>query len=552
MLKGRSLFLGAGISVAMVVLFMCIMGTLEVGALSKAPEQSPSYQLRPDIITFDLPNDAFKTVFLHDRHTDALQKKNKDCSTCHMDDDGRISLKFKRVKEVSPDELTTFYCDNCTKCHADMIAAGEKAGPTNCDEFRKEQPLVKSSRMPFGFDKSLHYRHIKVQKKKCERCHHDYDQEKKQLVYAKNKESTCRYCHQKEVQKPATEKQILMRSAFHMACVDCHLKTLAKNMIAGPITCRGCHDLEEQNKIEKTDKVPRLKRKQPDIVLIKTGEGKKSETTMYRVPFGHKAHERYNDTCRVCHHADLKSCDGCHTLAGAEDGNYVKLKEAMHMLETKKSCMGCHAANLNNKACTGCHAFIDKNRKPDSASCMKCHLAPPKKSTGVLYQSGERRLARMIPEIWQAIFGGARQELNIPKKVIINALENQYEPVELEHLKIINALKKNINDSSLASYFHPSEASLCQGCHHNSPGAVTPPKCGSCHGEPFNEKNLAMPGLKGAYHRQCMGCHDQMGMAKPDKLACASCHLEKKQQVKEVSPDDSAPQTEKKPAKTQG
>lgn len=552
MLKGRSLLLGTGISVAMVILLIFSPGTFEAGALSKAPEQPPSYQLRPDIITFDLPNDTFKTVFLHDRHTDALQKKNKDCSACHLDDNGRMSLKFKRVKDVSPEQLTNIYCDNCTKCHAEMIAEGEKAGPTNCDEFRKERPLIKSSRMPFGFDKSLHYRHIKTQKNKCERCHHQYDQESKQLVYVKNKESTCRYCHQKETQKPATEKQVLMRSAFHMVCVDCHLKTLAKNMSAGPITCRGCHDLEAQNKIDKIDKVPRIKQKQPDIVLIKTGEDKISKSTMYRVPFGHKAHERYNDTCRVCHHANLKSCTDCHTLTGTEDGKYVKLGEAMHMTGTNKSCKGCHEANVNNKACAGCHAFMDKDPGQNSAACMKCHLAPPKKSTGVLYQSGERQLARMIPEIWQAIFGGTRQDMNIPKKVVIKALENQYEPVELEHLKIINYLKKNIKNSSLASYFHMTEASLCQGCHHNSPGAVTPPKCGSCHGKAFNEKNLAMPGLKGAYHRQCMGCHDQMEMAKPDKLECASCHIEKKQQAKEVSPDDSSTPEKNKAEKTQG
>ena len=552
MVKGRSLLIGAGIFVAMVILFICSLGTFEVDALSKAPEQPPSYQLRPDIITFDMPKDTFKTVFLHDKHTDALQKKNKDCSTCHMDENGRISLKFKRIKDVSPEELTEIYCDNCTKCHTEITAAGEKAGPTNCDEFKEEQPLLKSSRMPFGFDKSLHYRHYKAQKNACERCHHEYDQKNKKLVYAKNKESTCRYCHKKEIQEPATEKPIFMRSAFHMACVDCHLKTIAKNMFAGPITCRGCHDLEEQKKIDKLDKVPRIKRKQPDIVLIKTSEKKKPETTMYRVPFGHKAHERYNDTCRACHHADLKSCAGCHTLTGSEKGNYIKLNDAMHTLGTKQSCMGCHETNLSDKACAGCHAFMEKDRKQDSTSCMKCHLAPPKKSTGVLYQSGERRLARMIPEIWQAIFGGVRQDMKIPKKVVIKALENQYEPVEVEHLKIINYLKKNINDSKLASYFHPEETSLCQGCHHNSPGALTPPKCGSCHGKPFNEKNLSMPGLKGAYHRQCMGCHDQMGIEKPDKLECAGCHIEKKQQTKQISPDKSAPQAKNKSIKTQG
>lgn len=551
MLKGRSLLIGASISVAIVILLICGMGAFDVKALSPTNDQTPPYQFRPDIITFDMLKDTFKTVFLHDKHTDALQKKNKDCTICHLDENGRMSLKFMRTKEVGQEELTQIYCDNCTKCHTEMLAAGEKAGPTKCDEFQKEQPLIKSSRMPFGFDKSLHYRHYKAQQKKCKRCHHEYDQQNKKLVYTKQKEGTCRYCHKKKAQEPATEKRIFTRSAFHITCVDCHLKTIAKNLFAGPVTCRGCHDLEEQKKIEKVAKIPRIKRKQPDIVLIKTGDKKGLKAPMYRVPFGHKAHERYNDTCRGCHHADLKSCVSCHTLTGSKEGQYVKLKDAMHMMGTKQSCIGCHEANLQNKACAGCHAFMEKGPKQDSAACMKCHMAPPKKSTGVLYQAGETKLARMMPEIWKAIFGTS-QDLNIPKKVVIKELVDRYEPVEFPHLKIMQALKKNINNNKLATYFHPVEATLCRGCHHNSPAAGNPPKCGSCHGKPFNEKNLFMPGLKGAYHRQCMGCHNAMGIEKPANVDCAGCHVEKKKQEKEVLPDKSASEAGNKPIKTQG
>jgi len=527
MVKGKSLLIGAGILVTIVILLISSMGSFVVEAVSKAPDQTPSYQFRPDIITFDMLKDTFKTVFLHDKHTDALEKKKKDCTICHLDENGRMSLKFMRTKEVSQEELTQIYCDNCTKCHSEIIAAGEKAGPTKCDEFQKERPLIKSSRMPFGFDKSLHYRHYKVQKNKCERCHHEYDPKNKKLFYAKNKEGTCRYCHKKEAQEPASEKRIYMRQAFHLACVDCHLKTMAKNMLAGPVTCRGCHDIKEQKKIEKVDKVPRIKRKQPDIVLIKTGDNKGLETQMYRVPFAHKAHERYNDNCRVCHHADLQSCAGCHTLTGSEKGKYVKLKDAMHMPGTKQSCMGCHEANMQNKACAGCHASMEKDRQQDSAACMKCHMAPPKKSTGVLYQAGERKLARMMPEIWQAIFGTKHDTIDIPKKVIIKEISDRYEPVELEHRKIVYYLQKKINDSKLASYFHPVGTTFCRGCHHNSPASGNPPKCASCHGKPFNEKHLFMPGLKGAYHLQCMGCHNEMGIEKPANVDCKGCHIEK-------------------------
>ena len=146
MVKGKSLLIGTGISVAIVILLIFSLGTFQVEALSKAPDQPRSYQFRPDIITFDMLKDTFKTVFLHDKHTDALEKKKKDCTICHLDENGRMSLKFMRTKEVSQEELTQIYCDNCTKCHSEILAAGEKAGPTKCDEFQKERPLIKSSR----------------------------------------------------------------------------------------------------------------------------------------------------------------------------------------------------------------------------------------------------------------------------------------------------------------------------------------------------------------------------------------------------------------------
>jgi len=534
MANGRSLLIGVGISVAIVIFFICGMGAFEVKALSGAADKAQPYLLRPDVITFDTLEilgklEEPRVVFLHDLHTDALEKKKKDCTVCHLSENGRLSPKFMRLKDISRAEVTKIFCDNCKKCHAELIAAGDKAGPTQCDECHQERPFIKSSRVPSGFDKSLHYRHSLAHQNKCQQCHHEYNPQDKKLIYAKGKEGTCRYCHQQVTQELVAEKRISMRLASHYACIDCHLKNKAKNVEAGPVICRGCHDLGQQKKIKKIAKIPRMKMKQPDIVLIDKGDQKKIKTQMFRVPFSHKAHEKYNDTCRGCHHADLKSCAGCHTLTGVKEGGFVKLKDAMHQPGTQQSCLGCHQVNQQNQNCAGCHAFLEKDRKQESLVCMKCHLAPPKESTGVLYQGGETKLARMMPAIWKATFG-TRPKLDIPKKVVIKELEDRYEPVEFPHRKIFKAMKKKLTDSKLAEYFHPVEATLCQGCHHNSPASGTPPKCGSCHGEPFNAKNLMMPGLKAAYHRQCMGCHNQMGITKPANVDCIACHLEKKQQ----------------------
>ena len=57
MVKGRSLLIGAGISVTIVIVLIFSLGTFQVEALSKAPDQPPSYQFRPDIITFDMLKD---------------------------------------------------------------------------------------------------------------------------------------------------------------------------------------------------------------------------------------------------------------------------------------------------------------------------------------------------------------------------------------------------------------------------------------------------------------------------------------------------------------
>ena len=116
---------------------------------------------------------------------------------------------------------------------------------------------------------------------------------------------------------------------------------------------------------------------------------------------------------------------------------------------------------------------------------------------------------------------------DIPETVAIKTLSNQYEPVKLPHRKIIRTMVAKIKSNQLANYFHHEKGTVCQGCHHNSPAAKTPPKCVSCHSKPFNEKDPFKPGLMAAYHRQCMECHKAMGIAKPVATDCTACHQKK-------------------------
>lgn len=98
----------------------------------------------------------------------------------------------------------------------------------------------------------------------------------------------------------------------------------------------------------------------------------------------------------------------------------------------------------------------------------------------------------------------------------------------MPHRKIVLSLADKIKDSGLASTFHATPEALCAGCHHNAPATVNPPKCGSCHAKPFTETDSAKPGLKAAYHGQCMGCHTEMKLEKPAATNCVACHELKK------------------------
>ena len=61
----------------------------------------------------------------------------------------------------------------------------------------------------------------------------------------------------------------------------------------------------------------------------------------------------------------------------------------------------------------------------------------------------------------------------------------------------------------------------CTHCHHYSPPGKFPP-CGECHSDsPTEPQSLRQPGLKGAYHRQCMGCHREWS----HDTKCVVCHL---------------------------
>ena len=102
-----------------------------------------------------------------------------------------------------------------------------------------------------------------------------------------------------------------------------------------------------------------------------------------------------------------------------------------------------------------------------------------------------------------------------PEECVLYHLVDIYEPTVFSHAN------------------HVEYDEDCEVCHHHSSEVEKFPPCRECHGIAF--KSLDKPGLKGAYHRQCMNCHRQMDSG---PLGCQECH--KKREPIAVSQEDLA------------
>ena len=103
-----------------------------------------------------------------------------------------------------------------------------------------------------------------------------------------------------------------------------------------------------------------------------------------------------------------------------------------------------------------------------------------------------------------------------PAVVILNELEDRYLPVPFDHKG------------------HAQMAQMTRGCvvcHHYTPEGAQHPACRTCHEAEPARADIRKPGLKGAYHRQCMNCHREWS----HESSCGICHQPK------TGPDETAP-----------
>lgn len=553
-MKKKPLYVGS----VLFALAMLLVAGFEAQGVDRPTEPGSE---RSDVIIIDTlrsKGDLEQGVvaYFHDAHTEAMEKAGKDCSACHLKDPERgnaFSWKYMRLSDdLSADKLKEVYHTNCISCHAELADKGQKSGPltVNCGGCHAKGSVTAPKVFEPGMDKSLHYRHIKAEDKPveetCKSCHHQYDQEKKELVYVKGQEGSCRYCHKAtETSTPEVKNIQSLQTAVHESCVSCHLKNITKKE-HGPVKCEGCHNKEKYAQYKKATDVPRLLRGQKDVYLIqpdetdpvyKRADGSKP-ALIGPVAFNHKAHEEYEDTCRVCHHANIESCGSCHTVAGDKKGNFVQLSQAMHDPTSMASCVGCHEQRvLSQPDCAGCHYTIDAYDVFDQNSCSRCHVQQVpevaaescmEQDVDPVVQAENKKLCNEAKA--QALLdarvssNGLYTKDDIPEKVVIKVLEDQYGPSELPHLKIVNSMMEKIKDSKLAGFSHADRLSICGACHHQSPPSKNPPSCISCHGKPFDPAFPNRPGIKAAYHQQCMGCHTQLNLEKPKATDCQGCH----------------------------
>jgi hypothetical protein len=98
--------------------------------------------------------------------------------------------------------------------------------------------------------------------------------------------------------------------------------------------------------------------------------------------------------------------------------------------------------------------------------------------------------------------------MEVPDIVIMDELEELYVAVRFNH-----KLHAEMSDMSEG----------CEVCHHYEENAQVPSACKHCHPKEIIHENLSQPGLKGAYHRQCLGCHVQW----EGDTKCEICHEKK-------------------------
>ncbi len=136
----------------------------------------------------------------------------------------------------------------------------------------------------------------------------------------------------------------------------------------------------------------------------------------------------------------------------------------------------------------------------EKISCDTCHYCDtPSKSKPCLLQCPRHKI-EPDTDLTTPLDNG-------PDIVILSSLEHLYNPTKFNHF--IHAKMSRM-------------AKGCRECHHFSPEGEYP-ACKECHSPVVTANELHQVSLKGAYHRQCLRCHQEWSR----ETDCEVCHTSK-------------------------
>jgi len=437
-------------------------------------------------------------------HSERAERKKPagpvTCGECHARDRDRAP-SYEPVLPSYYEPLRDTYHGECTACHNDPVKKAEHAPVLDWKKFHiLRNRLPDPKQPPSGFDYHRHDLHSRTLKEDCGLCHY-LSPEKRQAIEKEGKEPKCRDW----LLEPDPKGSWRDEGYAHSRCVNCHFARVAKGEEkAGPLVCRGCHTPEARAPEQMKD-VARSDCKQKEKILITSGDA----AVMDAVPFDHASHQMRTTSCQDCHHKDIRACRECHTPTGDEKGKFVTLAQAYHREHVNRSCVGCHAEQKQKGECAGCHQQLPSTLKSKSA-CTACH-------SGSL-ESLQRKRAPAEP--------ASMMPPDTKDSWHIDKLGKDYEKANFKHLEIAKALAAIGEKSKLASHFHEDDMTMCAACHHYSPleKGKPVPGCRTCH-DAQEILTTTRPDLMGAYHQQCLGCHQKMGGTE-EKMpqTCEGCH----------------------------
>ncbi|MCF7808088.1 MAG: cytochrome c family protein [Candidatus Marinimicrobia bacterium] len=99
-------------------------------------------------------------------------------------------------------------------------------------------------------------------------------------------------------------------------------------------------------------------------------------------------------------------------------------------------------------------------------------------------------------------------DIDYPELIKIDELSNIFHPVDFAHG--LHARMTVMGDG-------------CATCHHHAEDDIYEP-CSECHLAEDPDASMAMPTLNGAYHRNCLNCHQDW----VDDDVCQTCHIKRR------------------------